>query len=384
MKTVLLAWELGAGFGHVTSLRRIALRLAARGFRCVAAVKDVGTAAVLASDGFEVLQAPVWNKAKSSVTLGDTLGDAALADPWTLRQLLQGWRRIVAETKPDLVISDYAPAAGLVARGHIPLAVVGNGYTLPPAEMATFPLLHGRAPPTWHEQFLLDMTNSVLADFKLQLLQRLPQLFAGDAAWVHTLPLLDPYAAWRKVPAQGPTMDGVPKPRAAGASEILVYLSSWDGAQRPFLQALRRFAHNVRLVAPGYSRAELADAAAMGMRVEAKRFDLAEDLASAKLVVHLGSEGTATSCVLAGAPQLACGIDMEKLLIGMALTKAGIGKLVPIYDRSVTLTEEMVGALLADQAVVERAREVGEAHRSKYRDAEPLGGFVEECVKLLA
>src|SRR5262249_51401106 len=146
MKTVLLAWELGAGFGHVVSLRNIAASLRPQGFRCVAAVQDVGSAAAIARDGIEVLQAPAWGPAKSSATLGDRLGDSGLADPQALQQLLTAWQRIFDETKPDLVIADYAPAASLVARGRVPLALAGTGYSLPPAEMRTFPLLHRIVP----------------------------------------------------------------------------------------------------------------------------------------------------------------------------------------------------------------------------------------------
>jgi hypothetical protein len=379
-----LAWELGAGFGHVVSLRRIALRLAAHGFRCIAAVQDVDKAACLTNDGIAVMQAPAWRPAKSSATLGDRLGDAGLADPQALRQLLEAWRRIIDDTHPALVICDYAPGASLVARGRIPLALIGNGFTLPPAEMQTFPLLHRVAPPVWQEQFLLDTTNAVLSDLHLQSLQRLPQLFLGDAAWVHTFPLLDPYARWRERPAQGPAMEGLPKPRLDDASEILVYLSSWAGPRRPFVEALRPFAKSVRLFAPGFADAERERFAAWGMRLETAPFDLAKDLASARLVIHLGSEGIAGFCVMAGVPQLACAIDVEKELTGKALTQAGVGKFIPIYKSTAALSEQIVAALLADQALAERAREVGEAHRATYRDADPLGEFAAECLKLLA
>ena len=383
MQTVLLAWELGAGFGHVASLRRVAARLSAHGLRCVAAVKDVASAAALAEDGITVLQAPAWKWGKSSATLGDWLGDAGLADPEKLRELLEAWRRIIDATRPDLVVADYAPAVSLVARGRIPLGIVGNGYCVPPAEMSCFPLLHHIVPPVWREHFLLDTTNSVLADLHLQSLQRLPQLFSGDAVWVHTFPLLDPYARWRTRPAQGPAMRGLPKPPANTASEILVYLSSWPGMQRPFIDALRPFAARVRLFAPGFSGADRERLAAWGMRLEATPFHLEEDLASARLVIHLGSEGTATLSVIAGAPQLVCAIDVEKELTGKALTQAGIGKFIPMYKPKVVLTEEIVATLLADQALAERAREVGETHRAKYRDADPLGEFSAECLKLL-
>ena len=38
MKTVMFAWELGRGLGHLMSMRRIAQRLAPHGVRTIAAV----------------------------------------------------------------------------------------------------------------------------------------------------------------------------------------------------------------------------------------------------------------------------------------------------------------------------------------------------------
>jgi hypothetical protein len=381
MQTVVLAWELGGGFGHVENLRWLAARLSAQGMRCIAAVKNVDRAAALAKDGVAVLQAPAWKRAKSSVTLGDWLGDAGLGDPQALRRLLEAWLRIIDEIKPDLVVCDYAPAASLVARGRIPLALIGNGFTLPPAEMPAFPLLHHICPSVWQERFLLDTANSVLADLHLQPLQRLPQLFSGDVIWVQTLPLLDPYARWRARAAQGPAIDRLPKPCHGDGSEILIYLSSWSGGRQPFLADLRRFATQIRLFAPSLPAAERESYADWGVRLEDKPFNVAEDFASARLVIHLGSGGTAIACVMAGVPQLACAIDVEKELIGKALTRAGIGKFIPLYKPSVTLTEDVVAGLVADRALARRAREVGERHRAEFAD--PSAEFEAECLKLL-
>jgi len=384
MRTVLLAWELGGGFGHVVTLRHVAAPLMARGLRCIAAVKDMESAQPLREDGISVRQAPLWKSARSSVSMGDWLGDAGLADASTLRKVLLGWAALLDEIKPDLVIADYAPGAGMAARGRIPLAVTGNGYTLPPAEMPFFPFLHMAAPPVWSEKHLLETTNAVLADLELQVLQRLPQIFAADAAWVHTFPLLDPYAECRNPPAQGSlALDTSPTPREEGARQILVYLSSWRGRHAAILEALRPFAADVRVFAAGLSAAERAPYAATGMRFEAKPFDLARDLAAARLAVHLGSAGMAAACVFAGVPQLACATDIEKELTGKALVKAGIGNFLRIYNPAVSLTTDAVQVLLSDHAMAQQAQAIGADHRARYRDADPLGAFVEACLKLL-
>lgn len=380
MRTILLAWEFGGGFGHVVILRQIAARLKAHGFRFVAAVKNLGAAAALAEDGIELLQAPLWKEPQSSATLGDMLGDFGFADPQALRPRMEAWCTIIDRHKPALVFTDYAPGANLAARGRVPLAVVGNGYTLPPPEMACFPPLHDAAPPVWREQQILDSINSVASALRLQSLRWLPELFDGDVKWVYTFPLLDPYAAWRQYPAQGPVMED-PEPRDANPDEILIYLS-WPSMQRPLLPALLPFADSIRIFAPALPEHERAAAIGLGMRLEAKPFRLMQDLARARLVIHLGSGGTATSCAWAGVPQLACAMDIEKELNGKALARAGIGKLIPIYDPAVALSDEMVAEALADEAMATRAQAIGEALRTQYRNADPFGEFEAACLQL--
>ena len=80
-KTVLLAWELGSGLGHVMPLRRIATRLLRQGIRIIAVPKDVSSARWLDGLDADVMQAPVWpvtfksdaERARlSSATLGHT------------------------------------------------------------------------------------------------------------------------------------------------------------------------------------------------------------------------------------------------------------------------------------------------------------------------
>src|SRR5690606_2221724 len=142
------------------------------------------------------------------------------------------------------------------------------------------------SPPVWSERQILASINSVASDLGLQCLRWLPELFDGDAKWVYTFPLLDPYAAWRQFPAQGPIMEQ-PGPRAADPTEILVYLS-WSSMKRPILPALRPFAKSVRVFAPALPQHELAVATSLGMRVETKPFRLMHDLSRARHVIHLG------------------------------------------------------------------------------------------------
>jgi hypothetical protein len=206
MKTVMFAWELGRGLGHLMNMRRIAQRLAPHGVRTMAVVDDPSSAGPLGNAVDEIVGAPRWplhsrpdaqRFALSSATLNDILSGAGLADGAAVDRLLGAWDELFRTARPDLVIADFAPLAALAARGRIPLVLIGNGYTLPPQEMPRFPLLHRQAPPMWDEERTLATVNSAVCRRGWTMLERLPQLFSGDACLVQSFPLLDPYDTQR-------------------------------------------------------------------------------------------------------------------------------------------------------------------------------------------
>src|SRR5262249_12877698 len=99
---------------------------------------------------------------------------AGLADADALQMLLAAWDRLFALVKPDVVVADYAPAATLAARTRLPVILVGTGFTVPPAELYHFPLLHRAAPPAWRAGALVATVNAALRRSRLPVLDRLP------------------------------------------------------------------------------------------------------------------------------------------------------------------------------------------------------------------
>jgi hypothetical protein len=222
LKRVLLAWELGGGLGHVMTLRRVARPLAMAGAAVTAAVKDLSAGRVLAEAGIDVVQAPVWpvlfysaarRGSVSSATFIDSLAGFGLADAATLSSLLAAWLRLFALVKPDLVVADYAPAAALATRGRLPLATVGPGYSSPPSTLERLPLLHHYAPPVWQEAAVLAAANQALANCSIRPLTRIGEIFQADAVAITNFPVLDPYRAYRAMPARGPFFDTPPLAR---------------------------------------------------------------------------------------------------------------------------------------------------------------------------
>lgn len=392
MKTVLFAWELGGGFGHIASMRRYATRLAGHGVRMVAVVRNPKSAGVLADLGVEILRAPPWPEASftsrqraetSSATLGDSLAIAGLADADALAGLFAHCSDIFKNVRPDLLVADYAPAAALVARGRVPLMIAGNGYTVPPGDMTHFPILQRNVPPAWEEMRLLTIINKAGRACGIAPLERLPQLFSADGYLVETFPLLDPYDLQRTVPVDGPAFDRMPVAKRKTADNILVYFASGYAIRRDVVRMLLPFAKKLKIYAPDLSFIDRSRLRLAGAKIHRKQIDLADALASSRLAVHFGGSGFASHAIAAGVPQLIVAAQIEQELTGMALERAKIGKLVRGHDPKAEIDAANVSALLADISLAEHAAQSGEMHRDMLRDLDPLAAFEHRSLDLL-
>jgi UDP:flavonoid glycosyltransferase YjiC (YdhE family) len=383
-KAVLLAWELGGGMGHVMALYRLARRLKHLDVRLVAVVKNPAAADLLAALDVEVVQAPLWPGASmteaqiarsSSATLGDILATAGLADPEGLERLLQAWDDHFMRIKPDLVVADMAPAAALVARGRVPLVIVGNGFTLPPSEMLRFPPLHRLTPPVFDEDETLATVNTVLKARGQTRLDWLPQFFSADLRLVLTFPLLDPYRTQRAQPADGPVFDAAPRASEPRNGGIFAYFSRGYSLRPDIVPTLMAHAPRLRIHAPELSGAQAAALRQAGATVEAGPVASADALASAGLIVHFGGSGLAAEAIAAGVPQLILSMHVEQDLNGSALQAAGLGRLVRAYDTASEISPRLCGELLQDTGLAARAAEAGRTHREWLAGIDPLACF---------
>ena len=390
MATVLFAWELGNGLGHVMRLKRLAGRLAPHGLGIVAAVKNLAAAHFLAGDGITLIQSPIWPVVfrdnykfeQSSATFGDMLAGFGLADPQLLPTLLAAWDRLFAFVRPDIVVADYAPAAMLAARGRLPLAIVGSGFAVPPAEMLTFPLLHHASPPIRREQDILASVNDALRSLKIAELDRLPQMFESEVRSVQTFPILDPYRTERVVSAEGPVVP-IPLPREAGSHTIFGYFASGWSPRADLIDALMPFGRRLRVFGPGLSPAQSSMLSNAGVLIETRPLPLSQNLARMSLLIHSGNAGLAAEALAAGVPQLALSVDIEKDLTGQALADAGVGRLIKMHDPSAMISTRMIEELAVDAKLALRASELGASHRDMLQALQPLAKFESDCLKLL-
>jgi UDP:flavonoid glycosyltransferase YjiC (YdhE family) len=108
---------------------------------------------------------------------------------------------------------------------------------------------------------------------------------------------------------------------------------------------------------------------------------LQHDLKRFALAVHYGVGGTSTIGLLAGVPQLALSLDIEKDLNGQALEDMGCGKLIMLHRPGTTVEAGLIRDMASDQRLAARAREAAGELRSSVRP-ERLQEFIADCVRL--
>src|SRR5690606_32191826 len=117
------------------------------------------------------------------------MGDIGFRRPEILRESIAWWQGVMRECDISLVIADSAPCALLAARGlGIPSVAVGTGYLTPPPSMESFPVLLPRHATRIHDEAaMIDTVNSVVPEFGVPKLERLPEVYTATDQLVLTL-----------------------------------------------------------------------------------------------------------------------------------------------------------------------------------------------------
>lgn len=342
VRRILLAWEGGAGRGHIVTLKTIAEALG-DGFVYDAALCRMDHAAEIAPlCDLAFPGATLWvNAARRQAagnprtsTWGEFLGDLNFADPEFLITQLQWWLDTIRARQTGLLIADMSPCALLAAQiAGIPAVAVGTGYSVPPPGLKEFPILLPQyGDRIYSETQLLSVTNAALAHFGAAPLARFPDIYAQAISLPRTIPQLDPYHASRTQPLLPPLNEALPRPTALG-DEIFVYFSTSELDEPALLDALTTLGLPVRAFVPGLDGARTARLAAAGITVEAGPVPVEAIGARSRLMLHAGQHGSLCMGLGLGLVQVAFPQHLEHLFHARRAQALGT---VDVIERSAT------------------------------------------------
>jgi len=388
-RTVLFGWELGAGLGHVRRLLPLAKALAAHGCRPVFAVRDAAEGvAELRGASFPVLQAPTRPTTADpsflAVSYADVLAVRGFAAVEELAPIVQAWQALIDEVRPALVVCDHSPTLCLSAYGAVHTVAVGNGFTLPPADLPTFPLmLPGRAPLV-PEAELLAVVREVQARRGRPAPETLPGLFGRADRFLTVLPGLDPYAGLRQELPLGPLGPLAPPTPPPARPAFFAYLSAetrnLDNLEN-LLAGLARSGYPGIVYLRGASPEMRGRLRKPGLDILEAPLPPADAMAGASVVVHHAGVGMAQHALAAGRPQLVFPGHLEQVLNAQLLHRLGVGQYVlgPVAEE---VAAGELQRLIRDRAAARRAA----ARAAALRKGDPwdsLPRITEHCLVLL-
>lgn len=393
MARILMAWELGAGYGHLAPLLSLARPLKAQGHTIMFAARDLnGAETVLGGSGIPYFQAPAnFTPRRGNMhSYAEILAGTAFNETDELTGRARAWRGLYALLKPDILVCDHSPTALLAARGlPIHCVATGNGFVLPP-DVTPLPELR-----TWdpikpaelqgHEAVALERANAVLERLAAPRLMRLSELVGTVHQALFTLKELDNYAELRRDPdywgvPPGPGGTAPHWPEGEG-KRVFFYGQPFDSIAE-VLREIAKGGHRLLAYVPRLpvetratlqgERVHFADAL-MDMAALARECDCA---------VMTNGHGTTASTLLAGKPVLLLPQHLEMLLIAKAVERNGAG-LVATTDKPEDVAKK-VTHLLEEKTFGTKARAIAESYRGKAEPEQAIHNFQVLLARLTA
>ncbi|UJW85189.1 hypothetical protein [Devosia sp. SL43] len=329
---VLLAWEGGAGRGPIVTLKVVAEAL---GDACIydAALCRMDHAAEIAPlCELAFPGAVLWHNETrrreagnpKAATWGEFLGDLNFGDPQFLITQVGWWLTTIKARQSNLLVGDFSPVALLAARlAGIAAVAVGTGYSVPPADMDTFPVLIPEfATRIYDEATLVKTVNAALGHFGGLPLSRLPDIYAQALSMPRTIAALDPYVGLRSEMPLPPLNTALPR-LEGGGDEIFIYFSTSERDDAELMAAILSLDVPVRIYMPGIT-VELASQLAAAGHVVERAAVAAEDIGRrSRLMLHAGQHGSLCLGLGLGLVQIAFPQHLEQLCHARAAEALG-------------------------------------------------------------
>ncbi len=374
-KRAVLAWECGAGRGHVTKLKMVAQALRDH-FDFYAVLHQMAVAnevedicdAVFPCESLPIVQAEIEaRRGHNAATWAEYLAQRGFCNVAFLKTRVEAWRKALTLFETDVLIADYAPAAMLAARSlGIPTIVLGTGYGIPPRGTPQFAIfIEEYAHRHVDEVRMCAAMNEALAVYDAPPLAVAPDLYDVALQLVTTLPELDPYAD--RPDGRLPSGDDVSSFIADGTGdEVFIYFSTSERQNPALMQAVKQLGVPTRAFMPGASEAELAAMAAAGVMIERKPVPVDLLAKRTRLMVHAGQHGILNLALAAGIAQLAVPQHLEHTFHALRAERLGVLKIVQPRDVEVESFVALVRGLYEDVAMHRAAQAFATEKRAYY------------------
>lgn len=374
-KTALFAWELGEGLGHLPVLKAIAEALQREGWTIVFALRDpVLTRASLASLNCAILPAPHWPNpvavAKPSFTYADILAANGFGAVEHLSSLLETWDDMLDVAKPDLIVCEHSPGVVMAGFERVPVAIVGNGFIVPPADGATFPAYKSATGEMSSQGGVLAVMQEALMAKGRAAPASITEPFRTAFRAVYAFPELDPYRAIRRDAVLGPMETMPPLTPLPSKRKLFVYSASDYALIDELIAALMDIGPQASVFLRGKPGAKATVLKSRGASFFEEAPKLAETLPQMSCVFSHAGSGLVSAALAAGRPQILNPRHGEATLTANALQEMGVGISLPLLERQ--HLREAIERVHADAKFASAAQRAGETAQAFLAQANAL------------
>lgn len=394
---VLLAWELGSDYGHLTRFLLIAQRLRLRGFEPVVVLRDLAHfETVFGGMQIPVFQAPLWLPKVSGLppaaSYSETLMRVGFLDPGNLTGICRAWRHLIAAVAPRLLVFDFAPTGLLATRSlGIPRAALDTGFSAPPRSDPLPAYRWWRPEPAARlvasDRKVVAVANEVLATLSARRLSHLADLRDVEESFLCTIPELDQYPKreagvryWGSVQS---TEHGVaPRWDFAGGKRVFAYLKPRHRDFERVLLAMREVEAVFLVHAPGASAKAVAAHTAANVTFSVDPVRMRDVLASCDAAICHAGAGTVQAMLTAGRPLLLLPEHLEQMMTAKRAAQLGAAVVVD-FESSPPDYLKLLRRLVGDPSLTVAAAAIATRYPAATAEA-AVDEIVDRCVALTA
>jgi UDP:flavonoid glycosyltransferase YjiC (YdhE family) len=392
---VMISWELGGNYGHLTRHIAFAKSMQQRGHTVLFFVRDTAIAHnVLRPHGLTYVSAPQaarWHGPTNTMrSYADILRFHGLAELSTAMPLFEAWREIFAQFQPDLLVPDHSPAALIVAKClKIPTLEIASGFERPP-DITPYPDFRPWLPSDGsevrNEARILDVINAFGKRHTASAPSPdLPTALKAKLLLLASFPELEHYPMRQGGRYIGPithSQDGlVADWKNNSLPKVFVYLRRFAGIEA-VLNFLSGASLDTILVCPDLSVSEVDQLEGGAVQVFRQPVQLEHILKLCDLCISHGGLGMSSSCLLSATKALVIPIHIEQLLLANSLTRCGIGVALKAKEVTLNCLERVVTLLLTEASYTAASHRLAQKY-STYDVAHVVQRLVNTAERLV-
>ena len=339
MVRIVLANEMGGGWGHILPLRAFAAEFVRQGCEVSIICRDVEKANnAFLGKRVTIEQSPAWtlNKTGFSLNYAQNLWGNGYWDKEQLGLHFKWWSDRFRALKPDFVLADYSPTAILAAISlDMPRGAFGTGFTLPPAA-EPMPCLH-----PW-----FDIPVSVLSRSEETVLDAIRKfvpsvssisgIFQNSERFLSIFPELDHFEFRQSETYFGPVLESASDgeliwPDAAG-HRVFIYLSHANRFLEKLAEHLRKLGVPAIAVVRGLPESERKAMESRTLRLSPSLVNVHRAASECDVAVTQGGFHTSARVLISGARLLVCPEQLEQTLLAYQAAEKGAVRICQPFE----------------------------------------------------